>query len=152
DEPAAAATAGALAALQHAYATFDPVTKFASAGTDTLGSVLGAQPALVATVLPHLDLPASASAALDQLAGAVDLATLLGLGGDALALIVSDDYGDQTRAAEAMLSAIRARYPDDKEFAERLAPADDEVRGRRRDALCDYLIRSLKAEFATIDD
>ncbi|MFB9235537.1 neuraminidase-like domain-containing protein [Plantactinospora siamensis] len=152
DDAAAAAVEAGRVALRQVLGGFVPGTGFPANATGPLGVVLGAQPALVATVLPHLSLPAAAPAALEVLARAVDLASRLGVGGDVLALIVSDDYGQQTRAGEALLSAARARYPDEREFADRLAPAENQLRGQRRDALCDYLVRSLSGEFGTVDD
>jgi hypothetical protein len=155
DPGEAAATAPSTvdpADVRYVLATFDPATRFAPVDRSRLAAVLGTEPALVATLLPHITLPASAPPALAALGRAVDLAAALGLGGDALALVSSSDYAELNRASEAVLAAIRARYPDEKEFAGRLAPVEDGFRGQRRDALVDHLIRSLRLEFTTADD
>ncbi|MGE5829419.1 MAG: neuraminidase-like domain-containing protein, partial [Micromonosporaceae bacterium] len=141
-----------LSDLHHVLSTFDPTTHFTATNQGRLATVLRTEQAMVATLLPHLALPATAIDALSIVDRAAVLAISLGVGGDALALIVSGDYDDLNRAAEAVLSAIRAKYPDEEEFANRLDPFADRVRTGRRDALTDYLIRSVHPEFAELDE
>lgn len=138
--------------LRHVFATFDPTSHFANTDPKRLANVVRAEPALVATLLPHLTLSPDAPSSLELLGRGVALATSLGLGGEALALAVSDRYSDLEQASEAVLSAIRAKYPDENEFNDRTAPFADRIRGRRRDALTDYLIRSVHPEFEDQDD
>jgi hypothetical protein len=86
------------------------------------------------------------------LEGCVGLAHRLGIDGHALRRIIADGYEDLARAAEAVLSAFRAKYRDETEFAEKLEPFENRLRGRRRDALVDYLIRSVHPEFESTSD
>lgn len=138
--------------LRHCLATFDPVAKFAGSDPVRLAATLRTEEAMIATLLPHLSLPDGAPEALDTLGRAVQLASYLGVGGDTLGLIVSDDYIELNRAAEAMLAAFRAKYPDEKEFASKLDPFGDRIANRRRDGLTDYLIRSVHPELETLDE
>lgn len=138
--------------LRHCLATFDPVTKFGGTDQARLAATLRTEEAMIATLLPHLSLPDNAPDALYVLGRAVELATYLGVGGDTLGLIVSDDYVELNRAAEAMLAAFRAKYPDEKEFAQKLEPFGDRIANRRRDGLTDYLIRSVHPELETLNE
>src|SRR5207302_286516 len=77
----------------------------------------------------------------------------LRVGGDVLALMVSEDYADLDHAGQAVLSAIRATFSDDQAFQDAFDSYDDTVRSQRRDALVDALTRTLAAaDFATRDD
>jgi hypothetical protein len=152
----AAFTAGSVAvdpaAVRQSFAGFDPVQKFAAVDRAQLAAALRSDPTLLATLLPNLPLSATAPEALAAAATAVALCGELGVGGDALKLIISSDYGDLRQASDAVLSAFRARFSSDDEFLTQLAPYDDRVRSRRRDALTDALLRSVQpAAFDTLN-
>ncbi|MGH7730569.1 MAG: neuraminidase-like domain-containing protein, partial [Candidatus Eiseniibacteriota bacterium] len=81
------------------------------------------------------------------------LAARLGVDGEAFAAIASDDYAALSRAADALLGAIRAREPDAKRREERGTRAEEPLREVRRDALAAFLVHSLEPRlFATRDD
>jgi len=140
------------AAVRQVLAAFDPVLKFANSDPLALATALRTDQALLATLLPNLNLPDTAPEALAMLGRCVELAEYLGIGGESLKLIISEDYAELTHAAEAALSAFRAKYSDEKEFLEKLEPYEDGVRSRKRDALADYMIRSIQPEFDTIEE
>jgi hypothetical protein len=137
--------------VRHVFDTFDPAQGFANTDKSRLAATLRTEPALIATLLPHLDLPADAAEAVDMLRRCVALTTYLGVDGDVLARILSETYVDLNRAGEAILSVFRAKYPDEKEFTEKLEPFEDWVRGRRRDGLTDHLVRSVDPGFDDLD-
>ena len=114
---------------------------------DKLASALAAERARVASVLPHVKaaLPAGNSdpiGALKQLAGAVGLAKYLGVDGETFKLTLSDNFDDLRRAADGFFAAFRTKYPDEGKFAETIEGFEDKLRGRKRNALADYLLTS----------
>jgi Tc toxin complex TcA C-terminal TcB-binding domain/Neuraminidase-like domain/Salmonella virulence plasmid 28.1kDa A protein len=116
-----------------------------------LGRVLRADPALVTALNARLAWPATAPAALLRLARAVALCQHLGVSGDVLHLLVAEAYGDLAKAADAVLSSIRARAASESAWQERIGPFEDLIRSRKRDALVEYLTRTAP-EFRTPDD
>lgn len=124
---------------------------FAGANQDDLSRLLGLEPGVLATVLPAVTLPAAALPALERLVEAADLTRHLGISGQALRGMGSTDYDSLTAAADALLGALRARYPE-KEWPERIDPLEDVVRSRRRDALCEQLLRSSFPQFTSRAD
>ena len=60
-------------------------------------------------------------------------------------------FDQLARAADDVLGAFRARYPDPKTLAEKLEPYEDVLRGRRRDALVDYLTTRWPTPFSGPD-
>lgn len=100
----------------------------------------------IAAVLPNVipSLPAAGAAnclsALQQLAHCVELANYLGVDGQTFKLAISDQYADLRQAAGGFYAAFRTKYPDEKTFFDTIEAFDDQLRGRRRDALTDYLL------------
>ena len=85
------------------------------------------------TVAPRLD-------ELSQLAGALALTARLGVPAELLRLAVSDDTSELARAADGVFAAVRAKYPDEATFTEKLEPFTDKLRSRNRDGLVEYLL------------
>ena len=102
--------------------------------------------ARVAAVLPNVipSLPAAGAAnclsALQQLAHCIELANYLGVDGQTFKLAISDQYADLRQAAGGFYAAFRTKYPDEKTFFDTIEAFDDQLRGRRRDALTYYLL------------
>ncbi len=141
NDPAAAARQEDLRAVLSAYtdAGFPPPVESA------IANVLDVSAGLIAGLRGRVTLPAVAAYALDQLAQATQLATSLGVDGQTLVALVSDgDYRPLSSAADALLSALGARYSDDATRAAKLDAAERLVREARRDALADYLIHSVR--------
>jgi hypothetical protein len=135
-----------------ALSAFSPAHFFNGADPKAMAAALGIDRRVLATLLPHVTLPGSAPEAFAALSAVAALAAKLGVGGETLVLTLSENYDQQARANQAILSAIRARFPVQKDFLTRLRPLDDRIRSAKRDALTDYILRSMGLAFQTLDD
>lgn len=89
---------------------------------------------------------------LMQLLHAIDLGRRVGLDGRAVKLLISDEHGQLAKARDLVRGAFRAKYDDEAAFEEAVEPFRDRLRGRRRDALVDYILtQPLPAETANDD-
>lgn len=140
------------AAVRSVLDDFTAAQGFAAADPLELATILDTTPGLVTSLGLVLTLPATALEALLQYASAVQILKDIGLSAEALRLASSDVYADLAQAADAVLAAFRAKYTDEKEFAERLEPFEDVIRGRRRDALVAYLLSGRFPWFETTSD
>jgi hypothetical protein len=147
-ESAAAAPPDVRAAL----GAFTPALGFSTVPPTVLARVLRVELGLAVTIRAAVPLPPTATEALDKLARCAALARRLGVGGDALALIASEDHDALERAADALLSAFGARYPDETDLRSRVEPLEDRLRSRRRAALVEQLTRAPGARFASAND
>ncbi|MEM7444141.1 MAG: neuraminidase-like domain-containing protein [Pseudomonadota bacterium] len=128
--------------LYQALGEFRPGLRFARTDQQALARALGIEIGLSRTLQIETDLPTTALAAFEKLAGCADLAGSLGLSGDAFSLVLSDDFDDLAGAADALLAAMRAKYDDEAAWREILEPFEDRIRERQRDALTDYIIET----------
>lgn len=131
-----------LSDLHDVLLAFDPDQKYANADNVKLAAVLNAEPGLVLTLKAQLSLPATALEALDKLRHCVDLIKYLGVGAEALGLLVSEDYDALAQASDAILGVFRAKYSDEDEWEEKVAPYRDKIRTIKRNAVTDYMIHS----------
>ncbi len=138
--------------LRTALASFTSAQGFKNTDPAALSTALGIDPRVLATLLPSLTLPQTAPEAFTALSAMAALAASLGVGGDTLAIILSDDYTQESRANQAILSAFRARYPVPDDFLKQLKPLDDRIRSAKREALTDYILRSMDLGFTSLDD
>ena len=130
--------------VQAVLLAFDPhVPGFPSASDAAMARVLGAPVGLVVGLRGRITLPSVAAAALDRVDRAVQLAQALGVDGETLGSFASDDYDTLSRAADAICGAFGASFVDDATRATKLDQAEQPVREAKRDALADYLIRSI---------
>lgn len=81
--------------------------------------------------------------ALDKLYNCVKLAQYLGIGGEALPMMLSESYDDLHQAATAIVTAIRNKYESEEDYQEIIGPFEDKIREQKRDTLTHYLIHSL---------
>ncbi len=132
--------------LQHVLEAFSPTSKFDTADPAELAKVLRTEAGLVSPLQSAVSLPDNGLAALERLRGCVEMARLLSVGGDALARISSDDYGDLNSAADAILAGLRAQFASDQ-WATQIEPLEDRVRSAKRDALVDHLLTSAFPQF-----
>jgi hypothetical protein len=86
------------------------------------------------------DAVASRMDELSQLKSAVALTRRLGVAPEILRLAVSEDFAQLARGAEGVFAAIRAKYPNEKAFREKLEPFEDKLRSCTRDGLVEYLL------------
>ena len=98
---------------------------------------------LVVGLRGRVALPAVAAAALDQLDRAAQLALGVGIDGETMGGLVSNDYATLSHAADALIAVLGARYSDETTRAAKLDLAEQPVREAKRDALGEYLIRSI---------
>jgi hypothetical protein len=134
-------------ALQQALAGFTIPTGFAAVPLATMSAALRADAALVSTLLGRVALPAHPASALRRLAEALQVAVAIGVDGVALQRAVSDVYDDMSLAADAILGAIRVRYKDPAELANRLDPLEGKLRSRKRDGLVEGILREPASPF-----
>jgi Tc toxin complex TcA C-terminal TcB-binding domain/Neuraminidase-like domain len=138
--------------LRAVLSSFSSTAQFNRASPAELALVLGIDQRQLRSILPNVTLPATAPEALLSLSTIATLAKTLGLGGDALKLVLSDSYSDQALASDALLGAFRAQFHDQQKFADRFQPFDDRIRSRKRDALTDYLLTCKGHQFGTLED
>jgi hypothetical protein len=124
----------------------------------TLARVLGVPAGLVVGLRGPVTLPVSSVAALDQLDQAAQLAVAIGIDGNTLGALVSDDsspasYDQLSQAADALAAVLGASVADEKARAAKLDEAEQPIREAKRDALADYLIHSITPKvWGTLDD
>jgi hypothetical protein len=117
---------------------------------------LGTEEARVASLAPHLALSGEPFDDLAFIAENLRLAQRLGVSGEALARMIDESepaatYDRLSRAADDVLGAFRAKYPDAAELAAKLEPYEDVLRGRRRDGLVDYVTTRWPTPFSSPD-
>ncbi len=134
----------------------NPGSVFQGTVENQLAQILGAEPGLTRplqqVVVDDLVGTETALEALAQLRRYVALAQKLGVSGGTLADIVLDDDDQLALASAALLGAFRAKYEDEAEWKEKIEPFQNKIRGRKRDALTDYLLSSAHPEFETLND
>lgn len=113
----------------------------------------------IAALKSHITLDASKPfETLERLGDCLTLSNYLGVSGETLKLIVpaaanaSAEYDALTQAAEGLYGVIRAKYPEEKTFLEKIEAYEDKIRGLKRDGLVEYLIRSAKKGFTSPSD
>jgi len=126
-----------------------------AANAEALAKALRADASNVGVLMPHLpSLPSDPFDALDLIARSLALAKELGVGAETLALSLGEasnaaaNFNVLSRAAEDFVAAIRAKYPLEKVLRDKLEPYEDKLRGRKRDALVDYLVTRWPEPFA----
>jgi len=116
-----------------------------------LARTLRTDEARIAALRPHLqNLPSNPFEALSAIARCLQLAKQLGVSGETLKLLAADSatFDALSRAADDIFGAFRARYPDEKTFADKIEAYEDALRTRKRDALVDYLVTGWRVPFA----
>jgi hypothetical protein len=106
-----------------------------------LADILQVEIGLAAALLNNVPLPKTAPEALQRLARCATLVTRMGVGGETLPLIISDDCDKLDLACDALLGALRAKHPDEVDWLALVNPIEDKLRSRKRDILCDFLMQ-----------
>ena len=138
--------------IQRILPKFDSTGKFPVNVQDTLADILGVARGLTFKLQKEISLPNTALKAFDKLSRCVETAKYLGVGGDALKLIISQEYKKLAQANTAVLSAFRAKYDDEEEWEQKIEPFENKIRALKRDALADYLIHAVHPEFTSLND
>lgn len=110
-----------------------------------LAKALKSDAAEVKAALAQMTMPGGASAAarvneLVQLKRALDVVRSLAVPAEILKHAVSEAHVELTSAADGIFAAIRAKYPAEKAFHDKLEPFEDKLRSRNRDGLVEYLL------------
>lgn len=128
----------------------DPrLRRFRDSAIDDLTIVLQAERGLIVALNQVIPFPTTDPAtnrvleALEKLKDCVALAQSLGVAGEALPLIISNDFAEITRAVETIVTAIRTKYATEEEWQSKFGLFEDKIREMKRDALTDYLIHTL---------
>jgi hypothetical protein len=108
-----------------------------------LAQALRAQLGIASTVRAAIPAADTAIGTLQRLSRAIELARDLGVTGDTLPLLLSEDYDKLAQGADALVVGLRLRYPDEATANAQLEPLEDALRNRSRDALCSYILRFL---------
>lgn len=138
-------------------AAIQAVLSGGQAGTNAqLARALGADEAGVAALTPHLATTGQPFADLMVLSENLDLARQLGVSGETLARMIDESnpaatFDQLSRAADDVLGAFRARYPDPQTLTAKLEPYEDILRGGRRDGLVEYLTTRWPTPFSSPD-
>jgi hypothetical protein len=140
------------------------ITDWTTAANDgDLAAALATDRARIAALRPNLPLASipRQMRRLERLREALRLATLLGVSGETLRTLVPTvpiapgadlaaqndaEYDALGQGADALYGVLRTLYPDASVFEQRLAPFEDLMRSRRRDALVDYLLHPGSAQ------
>jgi hypothetical protein len=138
--------------LRAIFGAWDATDRFAHADEAALARVLGVQEAVAVSLQAHLTLPSTAPEALIRLVRAAGLAAYLGVDGGILADIADTAYDRLDAAANAVLAAFRAKYPDESKWTELIEPFEGRILSKRRDGLCEYLVHTVGGQFQTRAD
>jgi transcriptional regulator with XRE-family HTH domain len=140
-------------AVETLLSQFDPEHKFANADQAALAQVLKAGKGLTQTLQTDIVLPKTPLEALSKLRDCADLAQKLGVGAEVLKLITYDTYNKLEQASNAVYGALRSQYHDEADWQKVIEPLENKIRGRKRDALTNYLTHSrANPWFASLHD
>jgi hypothetical protein len=117
---------------------------FPPATDAAMASALMVPGGLVVGLRGRVALPSIASNALDRFDRAAQLALSIGIDGETMGGLVSDDYHTLSHAADALVATLAARNADETTRATKLDLAEQPVREAKRDALAEYLMRSIQ--------
>ena len=140
--------------LNEVLTAFD-AAGFPQANDATMARVLGVPVGLVVGLRGNVTLPVTGAAALEQLDRAAHLASAIGVGGETLGALATDDhyYDRLSAAADALFAVLGARYSDEQTKVAKLDEAEQPIREAKRDALADYLIHSRTPQvWGSLDD
>lgn len=140
------------AALTGVLAAFTAAAHFDAADQDALAVILGAERAVSVSLQANLTMPGDALDAVDLLAEAAAVATTVGIGGEAFALVAEDDYDRLNQGADALFAVFRAKYADEKAWEKAYGPFRARLLEGCRDALANYLVHALHPEFEGLED
>lgn len=136
--------------------TFDVTTSLFNATNDkdkeNLSEMIGLEWGVANILQYSVNLPGAPLAALNKLQDTAEISSYLGVSGEILKLIVSDDYVELNLASRAVLSAFRAKYTDEMEWQDKIEPFENKIREMKRDALTDYLTHKIHPEFTNAND
>ena len=123
------------------------------ADPERLGQLTGTTAIQAWSFIKHV--PPAVTNPVDQLAVLVRrlrLGQRVGVDGRTLSLLTSTAFEQLGEARDLVLGAFRARYEGETAFEEVIEPYRDKLRGRRRDALVDYILTLPELSFEKTSD
>lgn len=139
-------------ALETVLLAHTPAAGFAGADPSLLATAAGTEAATVGILTAGATLPGGALVALHHLRQIVTFADDRKLGADALVLLASSDPAALGEGAESLKAALRLRLNDKEMFDSAVEAHEDALRGMRRDALVDHIVRNSAGRFYDAGD
>ena len=118
---------------------------------DELLQLTGVRADYLKLILQHINHPTHPIEDLSYILDALSTSQLLGINGESLSLLVSNEYEDLENASTAIIAAFRAQYST-TEVEKLTEPLENQLLEAKRDALTDYLINSIHPEFNSVHD
>ena len=118
---------------------------------DELLQLTGVRADYLKLILQHINHPTHPIEDLSYILDALSTSQLLGINGESLSLLVSNEYEDLENASTAIIAAFRAKYST-TEVEKLTEPLENQLLEAKRDALTDYLINSIHPEFNSVHD
>lgn len=129
---------------------FDHLDRLAASSSklnDVAACLFNLELSHINNLLAVLPRPTNCVDALFKLSEYSTMTRKLGVDATALAGMISEDYAAASSASAALLAGLRAKYSDDTAWQEIVAPFQNKVLEKKRDALVDYLLRGPSLEF-----
>lgn len=80
---------------------------------------------------------------LEKMRRCIKLSQLLGISGEILPRLAAEGFEEMRSAAEIIKTAIRLKFETDKDYQNSIGTYEDRIRENKRDALTDFITRSL---------
>jgi hypothetical protein len=131
---------------------FVNATQYQTANQNMLAAVLQTKKEILGSV--HSVVPASTNPieSLEHYKSITDICNYIGIGGDVLTLIVSNQYDQLQAATNSILAAFRSKYKTESERKEKLEKYQDKLRSKKRASLTTFLIHSGFPQFENEND
>ncbi|MEM9760215.1 MAG: neuraminidase-like domain-containing protein, partial [Pseudomonadota bacterium] len=142
----------AASAIDAVMLAFTPANGFDAADTEQLAAATGTDAASVRIFAAGTAFPASASLALDTLRRVVGFAMDRQISADGMALLTSADAAALNEGAESLKASLQQRLGDSESFEAAIEGHEDYLRGQRRDALTDFMLRTSAGRFESRQD
>lgn len=139
-------------ALESVLLHHAPATGFAAADPSLLAMATGSEAATIGVLAAGATPPGGAIVALHHLRRVAAFAKDRKLGAEALVLLASSDPAALGEGAESLKAALRLRLGDEAMFDSVVEEREDALRGMRRDALVDYIVRDSAGRFSNPGD
>lgn len=120
---------------------------FRSAIDTPLARILGLSSGIVLGLRNHITASRPGALAIVQLSEAALMAQKIGIDGETLTAIISDDYPALDGAANALFSAYGSKFSNETERKKQLSSIEEPLREQKRDALVPYLVYSIPQRF-----
>lgn len=96
--------------------------------------------ALIQSVAGGIELPANPLEAVQQLTGALEICSLLGINGPSLKQLTRTGFTELQEARDTLFAAFRAKYDDPAAWQKVMEPYEEQINMKKRDALCNYIL------------